>query len=51
MFLMHAEPGNPLYIFEELFGHHWIGFPVIITGIIVVMYGVPAIYRQLKIRK
>ena len=51
MFLMYAEPGNPLYIFEELFGHHWIGFPVIIAGLIVVMYGVPAIYRQLKIKK
>ena len=48
MFLMYAEPGNPLYIFEELFGYHWIGFPIIIAGIIAVMYGVPAIYNKLK---
>jgi len=48
MFLMYADPGNPLYIFEQLFGYHWIGFPVIIFAIIIVMYGVPAIFRKLK---
>ncbi len=48
MFLMYADPGNPLYFFEQAFGYHWIGFPVIILGIIVVMYGVPAIYRKIK---
>lgn len=48
MFLMYAEPGNPLYLFEEAFGSHVIGFPVIIAGILLVMYGVPAIIRKLK---
>ena len=48
MFLMYADPGNPLYIFEESFGSHIIGFPVIITGIILVMYGIPAILLKLK---
>ncbi len=38
MFLMEAKPGNPLYIFEQLFGSHLIGFPIIITAVIVVMY-------------
>ena len=48
MFLMYADPGNPLYIFEELFGYHWIGFPVIILGIIIVMYGSLGLYRKIK---
>ena len=48
MFLMYADPGNPLYIFEEAFGSHIIGFPVIISGIILVMYGIPAIFRKIK---
>lgn len=48
MFLMYAEPGNPLYLFEEAFGSHVIGFPVIIAGILIVMYGTPALIRKLK---
>ena len=38
MFLMEAKPGNPLYIFQQLFGNHLIGFPIIITAVILVMY-------------
>ena len=38
MFLMYAEPGNPLLLFQELWGCHLLGFPVIIAGVIVVMY-------------
>ena len=38
MFLMYAEPGNPLYIFEQLWGSHLLGFPVIIAGVLLVMY-------------
>lgn len=48
MFLMYAEPGNPLYFFEQTLGYHWLGFPIIVFCIIVVMYVVPAIYRKLK---
>lgn len=48
MFLMYAEPGNPLYLFEEAFGSHIIGFPVIIAGILLIMYGIPTLYRKLK---
>lgn len=48
MFLMYADPGNPLYFFEEAFGSHVIGFPVIITAIIIVMYGIPALYRKIS---
>ena len=38
MFLMEAEPGNPLYIFEQLWGSHLLGFPVIIAGVLLVMH-------------
>ena len=38
MFLMSADPGNPLYLFEELWGNHLYGFPVIIAGVLIVMY-------------
>ena len=36
-FLCYATAGNPLYIFEQLFGSHLIGFPVIIAGVLLVM--------------
>lgn len=38
MFLMEADPGNPLYLFEQMWGNHLYGFPVIIVGVILVMY-------------
>lgn len=39
MFLMRADAGNPLYIFEQVFGSHLIGFPIIGAAVILVMYG------------
>ena len=39
MFLMSADPGNPLYLFEQMWGSHLLGFPVIIAGVLLVMYG------------
>ena len=38
MFLMEAEPGNPLYVFEQLWGDHRLGFAVLIPAILAVMY-------------
>ena len=38
MFLMEAEPGNPLYVFDELWGDHRLGFAVLIPAILTVMY-------------
>ncbi len=49
MFLMSADPGNPLYFFETLWGNHLLGFPVIIAGILLVMYG-PIVLAD-KLRK
>ena len=38
MFLMYAEPGNPLYLFQQMWGSHLLGFPVIIAGVLIVMH-------------
>ena len=48
MFLMYAEEGNPLYIFEQLWGSHLLGFPVLITAVLIVMYVPMEFYRKLK---
>ena len=39
MFLMYAEEGNPLLIFEELWGSHLLGFPVLLPLVMALMYG------------
>ena len=38
MFLMFAPEGNPLYFFYQLTGSHLVGFPVMITLLLIVMY-------------
>lgn len=38
MFLMEAEKGNPLYIFEQLWGNHLLGIPVILIPLMAVLY-------------
>jgi hypothetical integral membrane protein (TIGR02206 family) len=48
MFLMYAEEGNPLLVFENLWGSHLLGFPVLITAVLIVMYVPMGIYRKLK---
>ena len=48
MFLMQADPGNPLLIFEQMWGNHLYGYPVIIAGVIVVLYLPLCIYRKIK---
>lgn len=48
MFLMSADSGNPLYLFEQLWGSHLYGFPVIIAGVLIVMYLPLEIFRRIK---
>lgn len=48
MFLMYADPGNPLYLFKELWGSHLLGFPVIITGVLLVMHTPWFIAKKIK---
>lgn len=38
MFLMSADAGNPLYLFQQMWGSHLLGFPVIIAAVLIVMY-------------
>lgn len=38
MFLMYADPGNPLYWFGENFGNHILGVPVIYSVVLLLMY-------------
>lgn len=46
-FLMEAEKGNPLYFFEQAWGSHLLGFPVIIAGVLLVMYTLPWLVKKM----
>ena len=48
MFLMYADPGNPLYIFEQMWGNHLLGLPIIIAAILIVMHGPWVIWHARK---
>ncbi len=48
MFLMSADPGNPLYLFEQMWGNHLYGFPVLIAAVLLVMFAPLEIYRKIK---
>ena len=48
MFLMLAEEGNPLYWFEQNWGNHLLGFPVIIAAVLIVMYLPVELLRKRK---
>lgn len=48
MFLMYAEEGNPLYWFGENWGSHLLGFPVIIAGVLLVLYGPLILLKKLR---
>ncbi len=47
MFLMYADSGNPLYWFEQNWGSHLLGFPVLIAGVMAVMYLPLVVYKKL----
>lgn len=51
MFLMSASKGNPLYLFEQAFGDHRIGFAVLIPAVLVVMYVPVEIIRKVRAKK
>ena len=51
MFLMEAEPGNPLYIFGQIFGSHLVGFPILISAVLLVMYVPMELYRRAKAKR
>ena len=47
-FLMEAEPENPLYLFETMWGSHLLGFPVLITAVLIVMHLPLALIQKIK---
>lgn len=51
MFLMEAEQGNPLYWFGQNWGNHLLGFPVLISVVLLVMYGPLELIRKLRKNK
>lgn len=48
MFLMWADEGNPLYLFEQLWGNHLLGFPVLIAAVLAVMYVPLVLFRKFR---
>ena len=48
MFLAKASAGSPLIIFENLWGNHLLGYPVLIGLVIIIMYGPVILKRKLK---
>lgn len=48
MFLMYADAGNPLYWFNQNWGSHLLGFPVIIAAVLIVMYLPMELYQKLR---
>ena len=50
MFLMYAEEGNPLYVFQQMWGNHLYGYPLILFGVLFVMY-LPLIIYEFKKRR
>lgn len=51
MFLMSANPENPLYLFEQMWGNHLYGFPVLIIAVLVIMYLPLVIFRKIAKKK
>jgi uncharacterized membrane protein YwaF len=51
MFLESASEGNPLYIFEQKFGNHLIGLPVLAAAVLAVMYGPLTVLQKCRRRK
>ena len=51
MFLMRADEGNPLLLFEKLWGNHLLGLPVLAAGAFTVMYGILYACRKVRARK
>lgn len=45
MFLSSAGAGNPLQWFEDNWGNHLLGFPVLIPAVVVIMYA-PVVIRE-----
>lgn len=50
MFLMESDKGNPLEWFQNAWGDHRLGFPVLIAAVVFVMHAPLVIWRKCKKR-
>lgn len=48
MFFAGVSRGNPLYWFKKAFGNHYVGYPILVTAVIFLMYAPLTLYRTLK---
>lgn len=48
MFRMFAEEGNPLYIFRKMWGNHLLGYPILIAGVVLIMYTPVLLIRKYR---
>ena len=51
MFLMYADPGNPLYVFKQMWGNHLLGLPVLMAAVIVVMHAPRLLFKGISERR
>ncbi len=47
-FLSRVSKGNPLYMFETMWGNHLYGFPVLIAGVLLVMHLPLALIQKIR---
>ncbi len=47
-FMASADEGNPLYWFEVNWGSHLLGFPVLVSAVLLVMHGPVLLWRRLR---
>jgi len=50
MFLMFVEEGNPLLLFEQMWGNHLLGYPVLLGAVVLVMC-IPVLMMNRKKRR
>ena len=48
MFFSGVSRGNPLYWFKKAFGNHLVGYPILVTAVIFIMYAPLTAYRLLR---
>ena len=48
MFFAGVSKGNPLYWFKKAFGNHYVGYPILVAAVILLMYAPLSLYRALK---
>lgn len=50
MFLMFVKEGNPLLVFEQMWGNHLLGYPVLL-GVVVLVMCIPVLIMHKRTRK